>query len=58
MPSPLPQKLFAYTLPIPLLLTILVYFIDPMLFFDKGTLFLPTVLLFGCYNIISPLFTL
>ena len=52
------KKLFAYTLPIPLLLTILVYFIDPMLFFDKGTLFLPTVLLFGCYNIISPLFTL
>ena len=39
------KKLFAYTLPIPLLLTILVYFIHPMLFFDNGTLFLPTVLL-------------
>ena len=29
-----------------------------MLFFDNGTLFLPTVLLFGCYNIIVPLSTI
>ena len=52
------KRTFGYTLPVPVLLTAVVCYLVPHLFFDGGKLFLPTIIVFALYNIITPLSTL
>ena len=52
------KRTFGYTLPVSVLLTAVVCYLVLHLFFDGGKLFLPTIIVFALYNIITPLSTL
>ncbi|MGF6148741.1 Uncharacterised protein [Kingella potus] len=52
------KKMLVYTQPVPLVLTVIVYFALPNIFLHNGELLLPAVLPLVAYDVIAPLFTL